>query len=97
MDTFDSYALFLLVVVPMAGATVLMFVPAHQARTVRWTASLFAFVSLAISIYVFASYDHEAGGFQFQARGAGWRFPARGPTATKRLPWRWAWTASLRR
>ena len=66
MDTFDSYALFLLVVVPMAGATLIMFVPAHQARTVRWTASLFAFVSLAISIYVFASYDHGEGGFQFQ-------------------------------
>ena len=66
MDTFDSYALFLLVVVPMAGATVLMFVSAGQARTVRWTASLFAIVSLAISVYVFLKYDHEAGGFQFQ-------------------------------
>ena len=66
MDTFDSYALFLLVVVPMAGATVLMFVPSGQARTVRWTASLFALASLAISVYVFASYDHDAGGFQLQ-------------------------------
>ena len=66
MDTFDSYALFLLVVLPMGGAAAIMFIPAHQARTVRWTASLFALITLAISCYVFASYDHEAGGFQFQ-------------------------------
>ena len=66
MDTFDSYALFLLVVVPMGGATLIMFIPAQQAQTVRWTASFFAVVSLAISLYVFVSYDHESGGFQLQ-------------------------------
>ncbi len=66
MDTLDSYALFLLIVVPMVGAALIMLVPAHQARTVRWTASLAAVVCLAISCYVFAAYDHDLGGFQFE-------------------------------
>lgn len=66
MDIFDSYALILLIVVPMTGSAALMFVPAHQVRAVRWTATLVSAVSLAISCYVFAAYDHELGGFQLE-------------------------------
>ena len=66
MDTFDSYVLFAVVVLPLLGAGVLLAVPGRQARAVRVAATAFALAEMLLTFYVFASYDHSAGGFQFQ-------------------------------
>ena len=65
METFDSYALFLLIVVPLIGAAVIMLTPSRLAQAIRWAATAAASVNLLLSFYVFAAYDHEEGGFQF--------------------------------
>ena len=65
MDTFDSYLLFTIIVLPLVGAVLLMLIPGHRARDIRWTASLVALVTMLLSFYAFFFYDHEAGGFQF--------------------------------
>ncbi|HAL48457.1 MAG: NADH-quinone oxidoreductase subunit M [SAR202 cluster bacterium] len=66
METFDSYALFLLIVIPLAGAAVIMLVPSRMARAIRWAATVAAAANLLLSFYVVAAYDFEEGGFQFQ-------------------------------
>ena len=65
METFDSYVLFLLIVVPLIGAAVIMLTPSRLAQAIRWAATAAASVNLLLSFYVFAAYDHEEGGFQF--------------------------------
>ena len=65
METFDSYALFLLIVLPLVGAGILLAVPAHRSRDVRWVSTITSLVVMFLSFYVFLLYDHEEGGFQF--------------------------------
>ena len=65
METFDSYALFIIVGLPLAGAAMLMAIPVHRPQLVRWTASSLALAVVLLSIYIFLSYDHEQGGLQF--------------------------------
>ena len=65
MDTFESYLLFAIVALPLVGAGLLILIPSYRPQTVRWAATLFAFVTTALSLYTFGFYDHEAGGFQY--------------------------------
>ena len=65
METFDSYVLFIIVVLPLAGAAVLMAIPGYRPQTVRWTASAFALVAMLLTFYTFFSFDHREGGVQF--------------------------------
>ena len=65
MDTLDGYALFLLIVLPLAGAGVLLLVPSHRPGATRWISAVMSFAVMLLGFYVFASYDHEAGGYQF--------------------------------
>ena len=68
MDTFNSYVLFMIIVLPLVGAGVLMLTPGHRPQLVRWTASLFALVSMLLSFYIFLVYyvDYrDVGGLQF--------------------------------
>lgn len=65
METFDSYVLFLLIVVPLIGAAVIMLTPSRLAQAIRWAATAAASVNLLLSFYIFAAYDYEEGGFQF--------------------------------
>ena len=65
METFDSYALFIIIALPLAGAAMLMAIPVHRPQLVRWTASSLAVAVALLSLYVFLSYDHEQGGLQF--------------------------------
>ena len=58
MENFDSYALFLLVVLPMAGAVVSIFIPGALDQQIRWVSSAFALVTGLLSFYVFWAYDH---------------------------------------
>ena len=65
METFESYLLFIIVALPMAGATLLMLVPSYRPEVVRWVATLVALSTMLLSLYTFGFYDHEQGGFQF--------------------------------
>ena len=65
METFDRYVLFLLIVLPLIGAGVLLFVPAQRPGIVRWVSTIMSFVVMLLSFYVFGLYDHDLGGYQF--------------------------------
>jgi NADH-quinone oxidoreductase subunit M len=65
MSVFDSYILFLITVLPLVGAVIMLFVPRNRTDVVRWIATVFAGVVMALTFYVFGFYDHESGGFQF--------------------------------
>ena len=65
MDTFDSYLLFAIVVLPLAGAGLLMSVPSNRPYTIRWVATLVALGTMLLTFYAFGFYDHKEGGFQF--------------------------------
>ena len=67
MDTFDSYVLFALIVLPLAGAGLLMTLPGYRRKLIRWTASLVALACMLLSFYVFLVYyiDYrDEGGLQ---------------------------------
>ena len=71
MTGFDGWVLFLVIVLPLGGAAALMAIPGSRHEALRWTASAVALVTMALSMYVFAAYDHGVGGFQFE-RTWGW-------------------------
>ena len=54
-----------MVALPMAGAAVLLFIPSYRPGAVRWVAAVVAAVTMALSLYTFALYDHDVGGFQY--------------------------------
>jgi NADH:ubiquinone oxidoreductase subunit 4 (subunit M) len=47
-----------LVVIPMAGAVVVMLTPGALKQQIRWVSSAFALSALLVSFYVFWAYDH---------------------------------------
>ena len=71
MSGFDSWVLFLVIVLPLGGAIALLAIPGHRHEALRLTATAVALVTMAVSMYIFAAYDHGAGGFQF-VRSWGW-------------------------
>ena len=64
IDWLDSYALSLLIALPLAGAGVLLCVPSERAGAIRRTATALACAVALLSLYVFIAYDHAAGGMQ---------------------------------
>ena len=62
----ESYALFSLIALPMAGAALILFIPRGQIRAVRLTAVAAAAAAMAVTFYVFWAYDHQAGGIQLE-------------------------------
>ena len=84
METFDSYVLFALIVLPLIGAGLLMAIPGRRQVLVRWTATLFATVALLLSFYTFLFYylDHrDEGGMQFTRSWDWLELPGTGPLA----------------
>ena len=65
METFNSYALFMLITLPLAGAGVIMAIPSYRPQAIRWTASLFALVAMLVSFYTFLVYYRDIDGTQF--------------------------------
>ena len=53
MDTLNSYALFALIALPLAGAAVMLAVPGERRLSIRWVATAVAFVVMVLSVYVF--------------------------------------------
>src|SRR5262245_52447081 len=60
-----DYALLYILFAPFAGAIALIFTSNRQLMLVRGIAAGSAFISLAVSLYLFFSYDPLKGGFQF--------------------------------
>ena len=84
MQTLDSYVLFALIVLPLAGAAVLMAIPGGRPSIVRWTATVFAAVCLALSVYVFLYYyigHRHDGGMQLTRTWDWLSLPGAGPLA----------------
>ncbi len=65
MNDFDQSALLIIIVVPLLGAMVTMFMPRDRPKLVWGLAVAIATVSLALSVVIFARYDYGQGGFQF--------------------------------
>ena len=65
MQIFDSYVLFILIVLPMIGAALIMAIPSYREQAIRWVASAFGLVAMLLSFYVFLMYYLESGGFRF--------------------------------
>ncbi len=65
MDTFDSYVLFIIIVLPLVGAGLIMTIPSYRPQTIRWTAAAFGLAAILLTFYVFLFYDYSEGGFQF--------------------------------
>src|SRR5829696_6970249 len=51
---------------PFIGAILIMLTPRTNPWIIRWIAAISSGVSLALSLIVFAGYDWQKGGFQFQ-------------------------------
>ncbi len=82
MDTFDSYVLFLVIVLPLVGVGVLMAIPGHRQQAIRWTASLFALVNMLLSFYAFFYYYvSDEGGMQLTRTWNWLALPGSGPLA----------------
>ena len=65
MNDFDQVAMLLLIVVPLAGAASMMFMPGGQSKEAWYFAIFIAAISLALSLVIFANYDYGRGGFQY--------------------------------
>ncbi len=65
MGNFDQVALLLLILVPLAGAGLTMFMPGDRPKDSWYFALFVGAISLVLSVLVFARYDYDAGGFQF--------------------------------
>ena len=61
MDTLNSYALLALIVLPLAGAAVMLAVPGNRRLPIRWVATAVAFVVMLLSVYVFMGHTDFAG------------------------------------
>ena len=65
MSDFDQVALLLLILVPLAGSLMMMFMPSDQSKESWYFAIFVSAISLVLSLVVFARYDYDLGGFQF--------------------------------
>src|ERR671919_778481 len=65
MGNFDQVALFLIILVPLAGAILTMFMPGDRPKDSWYFAIFVAAIALALSIAIFIRYDYQQGSFQF--------------------------------
>ena len=65
MHTFDSYVLFIIIVLPLVGVLLFMATPSSRPWVIRWTAAILGLVVMALTFYVFLAYDRGQGGLQF--------------------------------
>ena len=65
MNTFDSWLLGIIILIPLIGAALLIVMPKDQKDWIQWTATILGLITMILSIYSFAAYSHDDGGFQF--------------------------------
>ena len=71
MNGLEQSALFLIIMVPLLGALLTVFLPKERPADAWYFSIGVAVICLLLSIYVFISYDYGAGGFQL-ARAFQW-------------------------
>jgi NADH-quinone oxidoreductase subunit M len=54
-----------IILAPLLGLAFVALVPSHNTRLIRRISAVAALVPFALSVWVYAAYDHAAGGFQF--------------------------------
>ena len=64
MNTFDSYVLMALVMIPFGWGLLLAFLPRERLQHIRLTSAAVALVVLGLTAYVFLVYDSAEGGYQ---------------------------------
>ncbi|HEU0020534.1 MAG TPA: NADH-quinone oxidoreductase subunit M [Dehalococcoidia bacterium] len=64
MNALDQAALLMLIVVPLVGALLSMFIARDRPKDAWYFAVLVSFIALVLSVLIFARYDYTAGGFQ---------------------------------
>jgi NADH-quinone oxidoreductase subunit M len=62
----QNHLLSLILLSPVAGALVLLFIPRDQEQVHRWLAFLFSLVSLGLTLYLWFTFDSSRAGFQYQ-------------------------------
>ena len=65
MSNIDQVALFLIILVPLAGSLLTMMMPGDRPKDVWYFAIVVSSLSLILSLYIFIRYDYGPGGFQF--------------------------------
>ncbi|MHB8158181.1 MAG: NADH-quinone oxidoreductase subunit M, partial [Desulfocucumaceae bacterium] len=50
---------------PVAAALIMIFLPRDEGKLIKLVAAVGTFVSLALSLYVYFTYDQSIGGLQF--------------------------------
>ncbi|MCL4479400.1 MAG: NADH-quinone oxidoreductase subunit M [Deltaproteobacteria bacterium] len=50
---------------PMIGFVLILLMPKDKVSWIRWTAVVFTFIPMALSLYMYAAMDQSASGFQF--------------------------------
>jgi NADH-quinone oxidoreductase subunit M len=64
----SGWLLFANITVPIAAALIIMAIPSTYKQQVRWVATAAAFTMFVLSIIIFAVYNYEEGGLQFDMR-----------------------------
>jgi NADH-quinone oxidoreductase subunit M len=64
----SGWLLFANITVPIAAALIIMAIPSAYKQQVRWVATAAAFTMFVLSILIFAIYNYEEGGLQFDLR-----------------------------
>jgi len=64
----SGWLLFAEIAVPITAALIIMAIPSVYKQQVRWVATAAAFTMFALSIIIFAVYNYEDGGLQFDLR-----------------------------
>ena len=61
MESFDQVSLFLVVLVPLSGAILTMFVPRDRPKDAWYFAILVSGITLVLSLVLFVQYDYRQG------------------------------------
>ena len=64
----SGWLLFAEIAVPIAAALIIMAIPSAYKQQVRWVATAAAFTMFVLSVVIFAVYNYEEGGLQFDLR-----------------------------
>ncbi len=65
MTTMSFPYLSAIILAPVVGALLILFIPEKEERVIKVVAAVSTFVTLVLSIYIYLAYDMTQGGFQF--------------------------------
>ena len=68
MTFLNSHLLSLILFIPTVSALVIFFLPKDEVKLLRWTAFLSSLIPLALSIYLWTSFNSSQAGYQFEEK-----------------------------